>query len=410
MKKLITAIAIICAVLIGGLVFAFGTDFQFNADFNVLLTGSNLMVTIASGSTVAGFSVGSTTLTLNLDSGSNVTVKSSNFYTLSNTLSQTTQCNNGYSYVTFTGGATPSNVVITPSSTVACVLANPVATVTAPMAGSTVGGTSVTLSATATPSQGFIITQVQFQVDGLNVGSPVTNSPYNYSWDSTSVSDGQHAITAVATDSGSRQGTSDPISVTVRNNPPVRSGGAPSGILPSNTTSVNLTLTTDENATCKYNTTAGTSYASMPNTFTTTGGTSQSSAVSGLVAGNSYTYYVRCQDTLGNTDTTDYPISFSIASSAAPTASITQPTQGSIVSGSNVTLSATATPSQGNTITQVQFQVDGSNIGPPITTAPYNYSWDSTSVPDGSHTLTAVATDSLAGRGASSGFSARLAT
>src|ERR1035437_8815092 len=364
------------SVLLGsGIAQAIGTDFQFNADFNVLLTGSNLIVTIASGSSVASFSVGSTTLTLNLDSGSNVTVKSSNFYTLSNTLSQTTQCNNNYSYVTFAGGSSPSNVTVTPSSTVACSLTNPVVTVTAPTVGSTIAGTSVTLSATATPSQGNTIAQVQFQVDGSNVGAPVTTAPYNYNWDSTSVSDGQHSITAVATDSGSRQGTSDPISVTVRNNPPVRSGGAPSGILPSNTTSVNLALTTDENATCKYSTTAGTSYASMPNTFTTTGGTSQSTTVSGLTSGNSYTYYVRCQDAIGNTDITDYPISFSIASSTAPTVAVTAPGQGSIVSG-NVTLSATATPSQGNTITQIQFQVDGSNVGAPITSSPYNYSWD----------------------------------
>ena len=403
--KCLRATALLCVffgnIMGSKLVFASGTDFQFNSDFNVMLTESNLMVTIASGSSVASFSVGSTTLTLNLDSGSNSTVKSTNFYTLSNTLLQTTQCNNNYSYVTFTGGSSPSDVVITPSSTVACVLANPVATVTAPTAGSTVGGVSVTLSASATPSEGYTITQVQFQVDGSNVGAPVTNSPYNYNWDSTSVSDGQHSITVVATDSGSRQGTSDPISVTVRNTPPLRFGGAPSGILPSNTTSVNLTLTTDENATCKYGTTAGTSYASMPNTFTTTGGTSQSSAVSGLIAGNSYTYYVRCQDAVGNTDPTDYLISFSIASSAAPTVSVTQPTQGSIVSGTNVTLSATATPSQGNTITQIQFQVDGSNVGAPITSSPYNYSWDSTSVLDGSHALTAVATDSQSNQGTS---------
>jgi hypothetical protein len=284
------AFVIIGLVLGSSIVQASGTDFQFSSDFNVTLTGSNLTVTIASGGTVAGFSIGSTTLTLNLDSGSNVTVKSNNFYTLSNTLSQTTQCNNGYSYVTFTGGSIPSNVVITPSSTVACVLANPVATVTAPMAGSTVGGTSVTLSATATPSQGFIITQVQFQVDGLNVGSPVTNSPYNYSWDSTSVSDGQHSITAVATDSGSRQGISDPISVTVRNTPPELSNGSPSGTLSAGTTSATLTLTSDENATCKYDTDAGTFYASMPNTFTTTGGTSQSTNVTGLSGANIYSY------------------------------------------------------------------------------------------------------------------------
>ena len=297
-----------------GLAYASGTDFQFSSDFDISLTGSGLTVTIASGSSAASFSVGTATLTLNLDSGSNVTVKSTSFYTLSNTLSQTTQCASGYSYVTFTGGGSPSNVVITPSSTVACSLANPVATVTAPTSGSTVGGTNVTLSAIAVPSQGNTISQVQFQVDGANVGSPVTTSPYNYAWDSTSVSDGSHTITAIATDSGSRQGTSAGVIVTVRNTPPVLSNGSPSGTLPYGTTSATLTLTTDENATCKYDTTSGTAYASMPNTFTTTGSANQSTSITGLSSGNSYSYYVRCQDTLGNTDSVDYLITFNISS------------------------------------------------------------------------------------------------
>ena len=111
-----------------------------------------------------------------------------------------------------------------------------------------------------------------------------------------------------------RQGTSDPISVTVRNTPPVLSNGSPSGTLSYGTTSTTLALTTDENATCKYDTVPGTSYASMPNTFTTTGSTSQSTSITGLSSGNSYSYYVRCQDTLGNTDSADYLITFNISS------------------------------------------------------------------------------------------------
>jgi hypothetical protein len=215
----------VSAVLCSSVAQASGTDFQFSSDFNVTLTSPNLTITIASGSTVAGFSVGSTTLTLNLDSGSNVTVKSSNFYTLTNSLGSQTQCAGGYSYVTFSGGSSPSNVTVTPSLVVACSQAAPIVTVTAPTAGSTIAGTSVTLSATATPSQGNTISQVQFQVDGSNVGAPVTTAPYNYSWDSTSVPDGSHTLTAVATDSLGTNGTSPGIVVTVQNN----SGGGGGG-------------------------------------------------------------------------------------------------------------------------------------------------------------------------------------
>ena len=39
--------------------------------------------------------------------------------------------------------------------------------------------------------------------------------------------------------------------------------------------------------------------------------------------GSSYTYYFRCQDEAGNVNTTDYPISFSIANPTPPTPTCT---------------------------------------------------------------------------------------
>jgi hypothetical protein len=52
--------------------------------------------------------------------------------------------------------------------------------------------------------------------------------------------------------------------------------------------------------------------------FSTTGGTSHSTAISGLQNDNSYTYYIKCQDTAGNANTDDYPISFSVGSQVQP--------------------------------------------------------------------------------------------
>lgn len=101
------------------------------------------------------------------------------------------------------------------------------------------------------------------------------------------------------------------------NTAPVRSSGSPSGTLAWNTTSATLSLTTDENATCKYGTTANTAYSSITNTFSTTGGTTSHSAnLTNLSQGSNYTYYVRCQDTVGNVNSDDYLISFSM--NAAP--------------------------------------------------------------------------------------------
>jgi hypothetical protein len=121
--------------------------------------------------------------------------------------------------------------------------------------------------------------------------------------------------------------------------PPVRSAGAPTGSLASGTTSTNLTLTTDENATCRYSATAGTAYGSMSNTFGTTGTTSHSQNLTGLTDGTTYTYYVRCIDTATNANTDDYTISFSVASpgdTTPPVISNGQPS-GSLTSGTTTT-------------------------------------------------------------------------
>ena len=105
---------------------------------------------------------------------------------------------------------------------------------------------------------------------------------------------------------------------------PVRGSGAPSGTLSTGATSTDLTLTTDESATCKYSTSAGAAYASIANTFGTTGGTSHSTTVSGLEPGT-HNYYVRCRDGSANTNLDDLTISFSTASSYSLTRSDATP-------------------------------------------------------------------------------------
>jgi hypothetical protein len=87
-----------------------------------------------------------------------------------------------------------------------------------------------------------------------------------------------------------------------------------------------------------------------------------------------------------------------------PTVSITAPAGGSTVSGS-VTASATATASGSFSVTGVQFQVDGTNLGSSVTVGPaYGTSWDTTKTANGLHTLTAIATDS-GGRSGSASIS-----
>ncbi len=72
-----------------------------------------------------------------------------------------------------------------------------------------------------------------------------------------------------------------------------------------------------------------------------------------------------------------------------PTVSIATPGSGA-VSGI-VGLTANASDNVG--VASVQYQLDGANLGSPLTAAPYPLSWNTSTVPNGSHTLKAVATD-----------------
>ncbi|HJS37877.1 MAG TPA: Ig-like domain-containing protein [Burkholderiales bacterium] len=81
-----------------------------------------------------------------------------------------------------------------------------------------------------------------------------------------------------------------------------------------------------------------------------------------------------------------------------PSVSISAPANGATVSGI-VVVKASASDNRG--VAGVQFRLDGADHGAEDTAAPYEVAWDTSSVPNGSHTLTAVARDA-AGNGATS--------
>lgn len=173
---------------------------------------------------------------------------------------------------------------------------------------------------------------------------------------------------------------------------PQRSNGSPSGTLPLNTASTTISLDTDEEATCRYATSPGQAFSSMT-PFDTTGGTTHTELVSGLTNGGSYGYYVKCSDEASNVNDSDYAISFTVAADAtSPTVSLTAPANNAVVSGTAVSLTATASDDIG--VAGVQFKRDGSiPIGAEDTSPSYAVTWDTTAVSDGSHTLLAVARD-----------------
>lgn len=129
----------------------------------------------------------------------------------------------------------------------------------------------------------------------------------------------------------------------IDNTAPVLSNASPTGSLVSGTTSATISLQSNENANCKFSTTANVNFSAMSNVFTNTGGTTHSAIINGLFDGESKQYYARCTDPSGNTTTVDYVIAFLIALPAdtvAPSMPLNLSTTS--VTSSQVTLSWSA--------------------------------------------------------------------
>jgi hypothetical protein len=171
----------------------------------------------------------------------------------------------------------------------------PTVSLTSPTNGASVTGSSVALSALASDDVG--VSGVQFKLDGTNLGAEDTSSPYGLTWDSTTVSDGNHTLSAVARDAAGNVATS--------------------------TVDVNVS----------------------------------------------------------NPHVNDV---------SPPTVNITSPTGANTVSG---VVNVTADAADDVAVANVQFKLDGSNLGAAVAGSPYVVSWNTTTAAAGGHTLTAVATD-----------------
>jgi glucose/arabinose dehydrogenase/chitodextrinase len=90
----------------------------------------------------------------------------------------------------------------------------PIVGVTTAAGGATVSGT---VSVTANASDDVAVAGVQFILDGASLGAEDTSSPYAVSWDTTTATNGSHALTARARDAAGNATTSGPVTVTVSN-------------------------------------------------------------------------------------------------------------------------------------------------------------------------------------------------
>ncbi len=92
--------------------------------------------------------------------------------------------------------------------------APPNISITSPANGAALSG-PVTISASVAAASG--IRSVQFQVDGVSLGTPLISAPYSISWNTNNATNGSHTITAVAVDLVGNSTTSTGVAVTVSN-------------------------------------------------------------------------------------------------------------------------------------------------------------------------------------------------
>ena len=266
-------------------------------------------------------------------------------------------------------------------------LGNLIVNMTSPANGSTVSGT-VTVTASVTIIGALTVRDVQFKLDGADLGTADTSAPYSVSWNTKTANNGSHTLTAVARDLLGIQYTSSLVTVTVFNDtlPPAVAITAPAnGATVSSTVSVTASASDNvgvvgvqfklDGANLGAEDTSA-PYAVSWDTTTTGNGSHALTAVARDAAGN-----------IG----TAAPITVTVSNDTSPPAvAITAPANGATVSS---TVSVTASASDNVGVVGVQFKLDGANLGAEDTSAPYAVSWDTTTTGNGSHALTAVARD-----------------
>ncbi len=266
----------------------------------------------------------------------------------------------------------------------------PAVSLTAPPAGA-VSGTAVTLSANASHASG--ISSVQFLLDGDPLGAPDSTPPYTLLLNTTTIPDGSHDVSAQALTPTGFYGTSLPVIVTVANNgpppPPPPSPVTISDVLVSNRTSSSATVTWTTNllATSEVSYGLDSTYGNFASDVSF--GTSHSIPLTGLTPSTTYHYQVTSRDSVGNSANAGDFI-FTTPAVSDITCSLTAPVGGTVVSATiNVEADAFGTAS----VRGVQFLLDGEPLGAEDTLPPYSVSWDTRSVPNGNHQLSAVARD-----------------
>ena len=259
----------------------------------------------------------------------------------------------------------------------------PAVAVTTPVDGAPVAGI-VSVLASATDDIGVV--GVQFKVDGAPIGDEDIEAPYQVLWNTAGATNGSHVLSAVARDAAGHE-TSASVGVTVAND-----HGAPTLTLTGPAGAVGGIASIVANASDDIGVVSVEFLAdgNIPGPVVTAAPYEWSWNTVGLANGP-HTVWALARDAAGNETVTSATVTV-LNDIAAPTVTLLDPVGGSTLRGT-VMVGATAADDVG--VVSVEFLVDGSVAVPAIAAAPYQWSWNTASVMNGSHTVTAVARDAV---------------
>lgn len=256
---------------------------------------------------------------------------------------------------------------------------------TAPAPGARVTGT-VALSARAASGDA---AGVQFQLDGADFGPRISSRPFTAVWNTAGTPDGPHLLAATVFDRAGRSSSSDAVPVTVDNAPLSIGGIAVGGVAPTGAT---IAWTTSKPAAGQVEYGPTPAYGAST-VLESAESVSHSASLSGLAPGTAYHFRATAASGSGpRVESEDAVFETPAASTGGtpPTVSIMNPAPDAFVAGVVGVSANAAGPSP---VASVRFMADGADLGPPVDSPPFVFSWNTASVADGPHALGAVAVD-----------------
>ena len=241
------------------------------------------------------------------------------------------------------------------------------------------------------------ISKVEY-FNGATLLASSTTAPFSIS--SNNVQAGTYTITAKATDANGLTQTSSPITVKV-NSLPTISLTSPAAnanfIAPASITLTSTPATPDAGVSISK-----VEYFQDANLIATST-TAPFSATWNNVAAGSYNISAKVTDS-NNNSASSAPVAISVINNSAPSVSVTV-NPAAATAPATLIITATATDTDGS-VAKVEL-FNGANLITTLTSAPYTYQW--TSVAEGSYSISAKATDNLGASTASSSVAVSVA-